>query len=254
MAVFERQQAAVAASGASTVAASTPAFKLVGRIKAHTRIVWGLHWSPDSQLLATASRDGKGGCLAAGSKQPLRALCACNCCLQALCCCPMWRHSCPVLWLGLPPPVPAVKVWSLATAADSAAAAALPLPEAPAAIIPCGDSVRVVQFAPDCQPGASYHMAAGLESGVVQLLSLAVEAGACAGGQLAVSSHQLVWQSSDFERHAAAVRRLCWRRDDAGSEEEQGAALAPPQQEQQQRYLLASCSDDHSLRVHSVQL
>lgn len=156
----------------------------------------------------------------------------------------------------------AVKVWSLGGAAGSSAAAPLVLPEAPAAIIPCGDSVRAVQFAPDCQPGASYHLAAGLESGAVQLLSLAVEcaAGAGAGGQLAVSSHQLVWQSSDFERHAAAVRRLCWRRDDGGDgeqeqEQEQGAALTPPHQEQQQqRYLLASCSDDHSLRVHSVRL
>jgi hypothetical protein len=145
-------------------------------------------------------------------------------------------------------------VWSLVAAAGGNPAPALLLPEAPAAIISCGDSVRAVQFAPDCQPGASYYLAAGLESGVVQLLSLAVEAGA--GGQLAVSGHQLVWQSSDFERHTAAVRRLCWRRDDGGSEQEQGAAPAPPQQQQQQqqRYLLASCSDDHSLRVHSVQL
>ena len=146
-------------------------------------------------------------------------------------------------------------MWSLGTAAGGDAALALQLPEAPAATIPCGDSVRAVQFAPYCQPGASYHLAAGLESGVVQLLSLSVEAGAGPVGQLAVSGHQLVWQSSDFERHAAAVRRLCWRRDDGASEQEQGAALAPPQLElQQQRYLLASCSDDHSVRFHSVQL
>ena len=37
-----------------------PPFRLLGRLKAHARVVWGLHWSPDSRLLATASRDGKG--------------------------------------------------------------------------------------------------------------------------------------------------------------------------------------------------
>lgn len=38
-------------------AADSPPFQLVGKVKAHSRIVWSVDWSPDSQLLATASRD-----------------------------------------------------------------------------------------------------------------------------------------------------------------------------------------------------
>lgn len=64
VALFERQpqpdDGDAAAGAAAAGAAAGPSFRLVGRIKAHSRIVWGLDWSPDSRLLATASRDGKG--------------------------------------------------------------------------------------------------------------------------------------------------------------------------------------------------
>ena len=64
VAIFERcQQQAQPPQGSvgpAAAAEAPPPFRLVGRLKAHARIVWGLHWSPDSRLLATASRDGKG--------------------------------------------------------------------------------------------------------------------------------------------------------------------------------------------------
>jgi WD40 repeat protein len=63
VAVFERQPEGPGGAAAAEAAAGggpAPAFRLVGRLKAHARIVWGLHWSPDSRLLATCSRDGKG--------------------------------------------------------------------------------------------------------------------------------------------------------------------------------------------------
>lgn len=58
VAIFQRREGAAGGDAGGDDAAQP--FSLVGRIKAHARIVWGLHWSPDSSLLATASRDGKG--------------------------------------------------------------------------------------------------------------------------------------------------------------------------------------------------
>lgn len=60
VALFERQEQGSAGGEAQGPAAVTAPFRRVGCIKAHSRIVWGLHWSPDGRLLGTASRDGKG--------------------------------------------------------------------------------------------------------------------------------------------------------------------------------------------------
>lgn len=127
-----------------------------------------------------------------------------------------------------PGPRAAVKVWRVA---GSAAEDAAP-PSAAALAVACGDSVRSVQFAPCCQPGAGYHLAAGLEGGGLQLLRLT----GSAGGQLAA---ERVWEAPPYEQHAAAVRRLCWRRDEGSS----GGG---------ERLQLASCSEDHSIRIFSV--
>jgi hypothetical protein len=125
-----------------------------------------------------------------------------------------------------------VKVWDVGVAAiaGSAGSGGAALPSAPAATIECGDSVRSVQFAPASQPDGSHLLAAGLEGGSVQLLRLAA-AGAGAEGRPAC---ELLWASAVYERHAAAVRRLCWWRDEEG------------------RQHLASCSDDHALRLYAV--
>lgn len=102
--------------------------------------------------------------------------------------------------------------------------------------------MRSVQFAPEHHKGA-YHLAAGLEGGAVQLLALSGPDSAGQAGQVAELQHRVVWQAPLHERHAAAVRRLCWRRDGKAK----GCAASA-------RFQLASCSDDHSLRIFSVSL
>lgn len=61
--------------------------------------------------------------------------------------------------------------------------------------------------------------------------------------QMQQMQHEVVWQAPLHQRHAAAVRKLCWRRDG----DDKGRAAVGSLQ-------LASCSDDHSLRVFSVLL
>ena len=196
--MFERRDEADEGGG------NGPPFCLLARLKAHARIVWGLDWSPDSRLLATASRDGS------------------------------------------------VKVWAAPPPGQAPASE-------PLATVQLGGSVRAVSFAPVCRPGARYHVGVGLEDGSLQLLTLSAREGGSlhapdaqqqqhGGGGCSSSAPALeveaepsaTWRSTPFTQHAAAVRRLCWRRlPDSGG--------AHPLQ-------LASCSDDHSLRVFSVTL
>jgi elongator complex protein 2 len=173
----------VFARRAAGAPAGAPPFALVGKLKAHARIVWALAWSPDSRLLATASRDGS------------------------------------------------LKVW---------AAGGEALPGAPLCALPMGDAVRSVAFAPAppagtgaVDPGSrTYLLAAGLESGVLCVLRLTWGP---ASGEAAARE---VWRSSVFQQHAAAVRRVCWR---AGEPAAGGG--------RRQQLLLASCGDDHSVRI-----
>lgn len=194
--------------------AEGPPFSLVGRLaKAHGRIVWALDWSPDSRLLATGSRDAT------------------------------------------------VKLWSIggcspsgSGAADAGGSAGLLL-KAPVAVLTLPDSVRSVAFAPECQPGPTYHLAVGLEDGALQLVQVRCSSAAGSsgsGGQLGVEERAVVWQSTRFTQHAAAVRRLCWRRQlcegsSEGESEVADSTLRPV-------YDLASVGDDHAIRVFAVVL
>ena len=86
VALFERQQqpgSAHSSGPAASAGAGSAPFRLVGRIKAHARIVWGLHWSPDGRLLATASRDGKGESAAAMLGLEADRACWTACCSPA---------------------------------------------------------------------------------------------------------------------------------------------------------------------------
>lgn len=226
-------------------AAASPPFRLVSKVKAHGRIVWGLGWSPDSRLLATGSRDNTVKVWAVAAPQQ-RA-----------------QHAQQGDQQG-----------GQAASGSSGSSSGLVL----AAALPFSSAVRAVAFAPTFfgaetgAPGAAeaaegpgaggaatrcYQLAVGLEDGSIHLEELQCSEGAAAAGDagqagsaglLMLDSHHTLWQAQRQERHAAAVRRLCWRR-----EGKEGAAddVACPQP---QRCLLASCGEDQAVRVFSLEL
>jgi WD40 repeat protein len=118
-----------------------------------------------------------------------------------------------------------VKLWA-APAGPQA-----PLPEQPLLVLPLFEApVTAVAFAPAV--GGRQLLGVGLEDGHVQVWEVR------AGGQGAAPSCEALWRSSEWCRHAAAVRRLCWRVADAG------AGLLQ----------LASAGEDHAVRVARVGL
>jgi elongator complex protein 2 len=189
VAVYRRREADPSSSAGGGGEAAAP-FQLVTRFKAHARVVWSLDWSPDSALLATASRDGS------------------------------------------------VKLWAVAGCGGE--------PGDALCALPMGNSARSVAFAPAPAAAAAasagagsrvYLAAVGLENGTLCVLRLTWRQ---AEGELAAAE---VWRSSQFEQHGAAVRRLCWRQ-----------AAGDEGLEEQQQLLLASCGDDHSVRIFGCAL
>lgn len=180
---------------------------------AHTRIIWGIAWSPDDRFIVTGARDE------------------------------------------------AAKLWSLSMAAaaggagDTAGAAdqresatvatAVCVSERPAAVLPQPCAVHSLAFAP-MAPGdgaGDYLLATGLEDGNVNLWR--ITAGDAATAAAAAPAAQVAWRTDDFMRHAATVNSVCWRvveGDEPGSLPPGGRA----------RLQLASCGDDHSVRVFDV--
>lgn len=138
-----------------------------------------------------------------------------------------------------------VKLWSCRAgirAGGEGAGAALVLPEAPAASLSLPDSVRAVAFAPVCRPGRLYHLAVGLEDGSLQLLRVWFSGGCEDSAPPVAAEAAPVWQSSPFMQHAAAVRRLCWRRREESEAGARGSA----------DYLMASVGEDHAVRVFAI--
>lgn len=172
--VFRRLPGAAGGAGGDG-AAGDDMFQLVGRVKAHSRIIWGVSWAADDSMFATCSRDQL------------------------------------------------VKVWQAPAAGDAE------LQEQPLLTLPqFAAPVTAVAFGPALGRGG-HLVGVGLEDGHVQVWEVAV---AGAAGQ-EMSCRQL-WGSSDWCRHAAAVKRLCWR----------GAAGSALQ--------LASAGEDHAVRVMEV--
>lgn len=108
---------------------------------------------------------------------------------------------------------------------------------APLASVKFDEGVHSVAFAPRELPAGGESgqrrclAAVGLESGkvVVGVVSWSI------GGSESSASWAEVWRTPTTERHASAVRRVCWRAEEG-----------------EERYELASCGDDHGLRVFSV--
>lgn len=218
VAIFKHEQLD-STNGAAGSAA--PEYALASHFKAHSRIVWGVSWAPDSQLLATASRDGS------------------------------------------------AKLWIINKDGSIVGNTA-------AATLPFKDGVRSVAFAPQELGDSTEHhhhhqqqhqgtrkrcfVGVGLDGGevVVGIVSwrqqsnmngnetseetgsnVASEPGPASNNSANVEWEE-VWRTSVGEKHAAAVRRLCWRTVDGASSN--GA----------EKFELASVSDDHSLRIFEI--
>ena len=107
--------------------------------------------------------------------------------------------------------------------------AAVPGSVAPVMELPgSSDAVRSLAISPTWVEAdqSQLLLACGFESGHIHILAVNLHA----------KASRLVWQSASHNMHAAAVRRLCWSVR-SGREQEN---------------LLASCGDDHTVRVFRV--
>ena len=213
------------ANGAAPhISAPPPQYAMATHVqKAHSRIVWGVSWAPDSRLLATASRDG------------------------------------------------CTKIWGInndGSIIGGVAAAMLPFGDgvravafAPRELSLSSDNSSNNSSSADSQRKRCL-VAVGLDGGEIiigvvrwtnnNLLSLEMNndtststvngptddesAGVLSCEDLHVDWKE-IWRTSRAEKHAAAVRRLCWRTVPL----EKGATFE-----------LASVSDDHSLRIFKI--
>lgn len=98
-------------------------------------------------------------------------------------------------------------------------------------------------------------LAVGLEDGRVQVWQLSLMP--LAGGAAAQDAEQQVqewrseqlWVSAPWEQHAGAVKRLCW-----GAACVIGVCGGSPGAGRGQGMQLASCGEDHSVRVYEMHL
>lgn len=105
----------------------------------------------------------------------------------------------------------------------------------PCATLSLPATVTSVAFAPVSSTASdgsgTWHLACGTEDGLVQIWRIAETGGEAAG--LPPVATSCVWQASRFDAHAGAVRRLAWRR-------------------RSDRMQLATCSDDHAVKLFNV--
>ena len=198
-------------------AGAGPAFMLAGKVtKAHGRVVWGLSWAPDSSFILTASRDH---CIKAWKV---------NSTTGSMCEKPLLNVSFEdsVRCVAASPEIP------LSEGEDERADTSLPK--------------RVDSRIQRCL------VAVGLENGIIVVAELRwdVNEGRESTGEEGLQLEwEEIWRSSRFVRHAAAVRKLCWR---AMSEGKRARYQNVPSLCKMERPVLqlASCSDDHAIRIY----
>jgi elongator complex protein 2 len=164
-------------------------FSLVSHVKAHARIVWGVGWAPNSEILATASRDGT------------------------------------------------AKIWHIdpetGHCIGNNAVATLQFNKI---------GVQSVAFAPKELSVGKCLAAVGLESGDVVVGVVSWQNEEINGSASFNVEWSEVWRTNVVEKHAAAVRRVCWRVADDDSDTTSTAS----------KFDLASVSDDHSIRIFHI--
>ncbi|KAI8476311.1 MAG: hypothetical protein J3K34DRAFT_273301 [Monoraphidium minutum] len=136
-----------------------------------------------------------------------------------------------------------VKLWDMDAACGPGSAPLCALPPFPcpvtAVALAPAHACRAAGAAEGAGEGAARHVAAvGLEDGGLQLWAVDVAAGGGGGG----GGARLLWAARPGEGHAAAVRRVAWGPEAAAAAGGSGGGA-----------LLASCGEDHSVRVFEVE-
>lgn len=224
-------------------------FELAQRVqKAHARVLWGVSWSPDDNLLATGARDeavklwaavgqaqGEGGGPVVGERAALTL--------------PLFGS--PVTSLAFAPaPVCSSTSnvryarWSLGAHIHTVCVHAHTHAHAH----------RLTHAHAHARSACTYMLAVGLEDGGLQLWRVTRD------GSSGALSAACAWRADAFCCHAGAVRSVCWRacgdQGDNGGEGEGGAQAGGGGAAAGRggSYELATCGGDHSVRVFGVAL
>jgi elongator complex protein 2 len=191
-------------------------FELVAGVKsAHKRIIWSCSWSSDSRLLVTGSRDG----------------------------------SC--------------KVWAVSESAEEASGSVSlnislvckqtfsPFGGEAVTAVSVGPLLQLSDGDASAESGPAWLLATGGEGGGISLWGLSVGSAGSAGSAGAGPSAALLQQAESHCAHGMAVKKLLWsplplpRGSDTGDSETASHGDA---------WRLASCSEDHTIRIHRVAL
>lgn len=202
-----------------------------GELHAHTLTVTQLAFSPDGEFLASASRDR---CIAIFRRHGPTSFELGNMVQKAharIVWGLSWSHDSQLLATASRDGT--IKVWTVGR--DGSVSETT--------VIHMGESVQSVAFGPKIGVDGG-----GKNTDTEGLLACGLEGGDVVLGILSWNNNTYncevtwseVWRTSVFERHAAAVRRVCWAE---GENDVHGMS-----------YDLASCSEDHSIRVYNVVL